>query len=105
MSDSLKAINNPAFPLPVPVEEGLPVEWSQADIAYLATLPPEQFQQHVLKMLQWYVDEDDVNLGQPGNDYWEAGYYMAKAVLAASKLKTSNKVNALLAGASLKTPT
>lgn len=32
--------------------------------------------------LKWYVANDDTNIGQPGNEPWEAGLREAQAVLA-----------------------
>jgi hypothetical protein len=32
--------------------------------------------------LRWYVENDDTNVGQEGNEFWEAGKKQAQAVLA-----------------------
>ena len=36
----------------------------------------------LLEALQWYVDNDDTNIGQPGNEPYEAGLNRARAAIA-----------------------
>ena len=31
----------------------------------------------IIKCLEWYIENDDTNIGQPGNEYWE--YHKDKA--------------------------
>jgi len=33
------------------------------------------------EMLQWYVDEDEINEGDPENEYWTQGKHKAIALL------------------------
>ena len=75
------------LPLPIPQQEGCPCEWSTDAIAQLAALPPQELHQHAVKLLDWYVKTDEVNLCDSVNTYWNAGYYMAAAVLSALALK------------------
>ena len=82
-------ITNSDFPLPIPQVEGSPVEWSPEAIAQLVMLKPDEMMKHLVQLLAWYVKEDDVIVDMPGNEYWAAGYHMAKALLAAQKLRTS----------------
>ena len=35
----------------------------------------------LLDMLKWYVEEDDVIVGQEGNEYWEEGFLKAQALI------------------------
>jgi len=34
----------------------------------------------VMAALRWYIENDDVNLGEQGNEYWEANYHRGKKV-------------------------
>lgn len=34
------------------------------------------------KALEWYVENDDTNIGQEGNGYWEAGLERGKQALS-----------------------
>ena len=36
----------------------------------------------LLECLKWYIEEDDTNIGQPGNEYWEAGKERAEIAVA-----------------------
>lgn len=38
--------------------------------------------------LQWMVEHDETNVGQPGNEYFERGLDMAKAALAKARGET-----------------
>lgn len=81
------------FPLAIPTFEGAPIEWPAEEVAKLAALPAEEFQRHVLALLRWYVKEDDVQLGLSGNEYWEAGFHQAGALLAAQELREPSQVS------------
>lgn len=35
----------------------------------------------LLDMLKWYVEEDDVIVGQEGNEYWEEGFFKAQTLI------------------------
>lgn len=79
------------FPLVAPFNEGEPLEWSEQAIADLAKQPPEELNNHIAKLLSWYVAEDDIIKGMPGNEYWVVGHNMAKALLAARELQQGAK--------------
>lgn len=36
----------------------------------------------LLEALQWYVENDDTNIGQPGNEFWELGLERGRAAIA-----------------------
>lgn len=77
------------YPLAVPQVDNEPVEWTQEAILQLATLPTDELNRHIAKMLEWYVREDETHLGQEGNEPWTAGHYMAKALVTALAIKTT----------------
>ena len=79
------------FPLAAPFNEGEPLEWSEQAIVDLAKQSPEELNSHIAKLLSWYVEEDDVIKGMPGNEYWVVGHNMAKALLAARELQQGSK--------------
>lgn len=78
------------FPVAIRQDDNKPVEWTPESVAELVQLPPDELNKHIAQMLAWYVREDDVNLGRPGNEYWAAGFYVAKALLAAHALQNGN---------------
>lgn len=39
----------------------------------------------LVQSLQWYVDEDEINEGQEGNEYWLDGKHEAEALLDRAK--------------------
>lgn len=43
-------------------------------------IPSDVFDQ-LAECLQWYVENDDVNLGDPDNEYWITGYANAVKLL------------------------
>ena len=81
---------DPDFPLPIPELDGTPVEWTPEAIAQLTLLPANELQDHLVALLKWYIQEDDVSLEMVGNEYWAAGYHMAQALVAASEQKISS---------------
>ena len=78
------------------VEHGLPLEPGQQLYAH----PAQPVEQHMSTCeshdqeiaatvckardaLQWFVDNDDTNIGQPGNEFWEEGLNEGIAAIAA----------------------
>lgn len=51
--------------------------------AQLIAAAPDLFE-----ALQWMVDHDETNIGQPGNEYFEDGLNKAKAALAKARGET-----------------
>lgn len=41
----------------------------------------EAMMEEIIECLRWYVENDDTNLGQEGNEFWEDGYNRAAEVL------------------------
>jgi len=41
----------------------------------------------LVQSLQWYVDEDEINEGQEGNEYWVAGKHAAEELIGRAKQK------------------
>lgn len=39
--------------------------------------------------LQWYIEEDETNIGQDGNEYWVNGKYRAQALIETYKAQTN----------------
>lgn len=48
----------------------------EANAALIAAAP------ELLKALMWYVQNDDVNIGMLGNEFWEDGLHAAEAAIA-----------------------
>jgi len=38
----------------------------------------------VMAALRWFIENDDTNLGDPSNEYWEANYMRGKKVYKAA---------------------
>lgn len=45
----------------------------------------ESNQAQMLKSLEWFVENDDTNIGMPGNEYWEEGLNEGIRVIALVK--------------------
>ncbi len=41
----------------------------------------------VMAALRWFIENDDTNLGDPNNEYWEANYMRGKKVYKAASGK------------------
>jgi len=41
----------------------------------------------LVQSLQWYVDEDEINEGQEGNEYWVTGKHAAEELIIRAKQK------------------
>ncbi len=39
----------------------------------------------LLEALEWYVENDDVNEGQEGNEFWEDGLNRARTIISRAK--------------------
>lgn len=63
----------------VEVDGGLEPAWenTSAAVRQLAEQRAE-----LLEALQWYVENDDTNIGQQGNEFWELGLDRARAAIA-----------------------
>lgn len=64
-------------------ETGEPIPWAPQMVDELVQLPPQEFLRKLGEALRWYVENDDTNLGQEGNEFWELGYYKGKALVEA----------------------
>ena len=45
----------------------------------------ESNQAQMLKILEWFVENDDTNIGMPGNEFWEDGLNEGVKVIALVK--------------------
>jgi hypothetical protein len=64
-------------------ETGAPTPWAPQMVDELARLSPPEFMHKLGEALRWYVVNDDTNLGQDSNEFWELGYYKGKALIEA----------------------
>lgn len=63
----------------VEVEGGLEPAWENTAAA-VRKLTEERAE--LLEALRWYVDNDDTNIGQEGNEFWELGLDRARTAIA-----------------------
>lgn len=57
----------------------------------------------IISCLEWYVENDDTNIGQEGNEFWEQGLY--RALKALKEVGSNSNAIALLDDFSPVSPT
>lgn len=70
------------FPQTQAAWEGFQAAWNTRPASGVGV---ESDVEALVEALEWYIENDDVCIGQEGNEFYEDGYYRAKTAIAKFK--------------------